>query len=293
MRFFPICWTTKRPTTTDSIAIFSVSIARNLDVSNLMLRGQLFLEDSDWKRASMYFDRVLDINAKCAPAYIGLLCAELEVQNEEMLGDEDMPFSEYNHFQKAVRFAEEGYKAKIEEYDKKIRERIRKAQELEERQKQHDQLINEINTALTESDYQRLAEQCAKMGHDDLANECDTKYHAIKMNREDEERIQRKHQLQEQYDNLVGEMKDASTESDYQRLAKQFSKMDNYKDTAKLASECDNMTAGLKWLRKAAQQGHEKVMEILQQIGTEQQEKTEPDCIVEDYDTGGDKKPAQ
>ena len=53
-------------------------------VDSLMKRGNLFLEDHDWRQAQEYFNRVLDINPEHAPAYIGLLCVKLEVAD---LGD--------------------------------------------------------------------------------------------------------------------------------------------------------------------------------------------------------------
>ena len=46
----------------------------------LMKRGWLFLEDGDWRQAGEYFNKVLDIDAEYAPAYVGLLCAELSTK---------------------------------------------------------------------------------------------------------------------------------------------------------------------------------------------------------------------
>ena len=54
-------------------------------VESLMKRGWLLLEDSDWKQAAKYFNKVLNINPEYAPAYIGKLCAELNVTSEDAL----------------------------------------------------------------------------------------------------------------------------------------------------------------------------------------------------------------
>jgi alpha-tubulin suppressor-like RCC1 family protein len=94
------------------------------DIESLMKRGKLFLEDSDWKQANEYFDKVLDIDPEYAPAYAGKLCAELQVCHEELLVDYKEPISENSNFEKAVRFASTDYKAKVKGYDEKIRERI-------------------------------------------------------------------------------------------------------------------------------------------------------------------------
>lgn len=42
----------------------------------LLRRGNLFLEDGDWKNADTYFDKVLDLDPECAEAYLGKLMAE-------------------------------------------------------------------------------------------------------------------------------------------------------------------------------------------------------------------------
>jgi len=99
-----------------------------------MKRGQQALEDSDWSKASEYFNWVLDnIDAEHAPAFTGLLCAELEVQKEELLGDYKTLFSEFNNFKKAVRFAGAEYKKTLEGYDHQVKKRIQ--QERREAQK--------------------------------------------------------------------------------------------------------------------------------------------------------------
>ena len=45
-------------------------------VESLLKRGQMFLEDRNWKSADEYFDKVLDIDPECAEAYVGKFCAE-------------------------------------------------------------------------------------------------------------------------------------------------------------------------------------------------------------------------
>jgi len=104
-------------------------------VESLVKRGYLFLEDSEWNKADEYFDKALDINPEHAPAYIGKLCVELRVRREESLGDYkelrqgkkfDKLLGEYRNFQKALRFADDGYKKKLNDYDQKIKENFPK-----------------------------------------------------------------------------------------------------------------------------------------------------------------------
>jgi len=100
-------------------------------VESLVKRGCLFLEDSEWNKADEYFDKALDINPEYAPAYIGKLCVELMVKREDSLGDYnelrhckkfDKILGEYANFQKAIRFADDDYKKKLNGYDQKIKE---------------------------------------------------------------------------------------------------------------------------------------------------------------------------
>jgi tetratricopeptide (TPR) repeat protein len=98
-------------------------------VESLMKRGWLFIEDSDWKQAVEYFNKVLDIDPEHAPAYVGLLCAELKVRSEEGLANHEKPVDDMPHYKKAIRFADADYRAKLEElvgYNIAINERIEK-----------------------------------------------------------------------------------------------------------------------------------------------------------------------
>jgi len=205
-------------------------------VESLMKRGHLFLEDSDWNQADGYFDKVLDIDPEYAPAYVGKLCAELKVRNEESLGDFERPISKQKHFQKAVRFADEEHKAKIEGYDEKIRERLR--------QEEYDRLVRAKNSDLIEYQYPALVEQFRAMnGYKDtaeLANECERQYHELIKQREKQEGIEQKRKQQEQYQRLCEKTKGTKTVADWQRLAKRFREMNGYKNTIELANQCEN-----------------------------------------------------
>ena len=46
------------------------------NLTALLKRGKMALEDQEWKTADEYFDRVLDMDAECAEAYLGKLLAE-------------------------------------------------------------------------------------------------------------------------------------------------------------------------------------------------------------------------
>ena len=99
------------------------------DIEPLMVRGHQALEVSAWNAARVFFDGVLGLDSQHAPAYVGLLLTELQIQSEEDLGKHHEPISGLRNFQRAIRYADAAYKATLEGYDEKIRERIRQEEE--------------------------------------------------------------------------------------------------------------------------------------------------------------------
>jgi alpha-tubulin suppressor-like RCC1 family protein/tetratricopeptide (TPR) repeat protein len=87
-------------------------------IESLHKRVMLFFEDGDFKQADEYCDRILDIDPEYAPAYIGKLCAELNLKNEADLAKHSKPLAEYSNYQKAVRFADSKLRGTYENYNK-------------------------------------------------------------------------------------------------------------------------------------------------------------------------------
>ena len=86
----------------------------------LLERVAIFLEDGEWERADEYCERVLDIDPKNAKAYIGKLCAELKIKDEADLANHTKPVDNLSHYKKALRFADTGYRVKLEGYNQAI-----------------------------------------------------------------------------------------------------------------------------------------------------------------------------
>lgn len=83
------------------------------NVTPLLKRGFMFLEDENWESASEYFDRVLDIDPENASAYLGKLLSDLEVTKQEDLVNIDIPFDDNINFKKAIRFGDEKLKSDL------------------------------------------------------------------------------------------------------------------------------------------------------------------------------------
>ena len=124
------------------------------------------------------------------------------------------------------------------------KKRAAAAEEERKRKDQYDKLVAEKKyRASTEQHFQKLAEEFRKMipyeDSEKLAGECNTKYLELKKKREDEAKAKAERERKVRYDGLVQEKNGASTEQQYQKLAADFRAMNGYKDSAKLAEDCD------------------------------------------------------
>lgn len=93
------------------------------NISPLLKRAFMFLEDGDWESADEYCEKVLDSDPENANAYLGKLMAEMRVRKQEDLSKCSEPFDNYNSYKKAVRFGDEQLAATLNNYVTYIKER--------------------------------------------------------------------------------------------------------------------------------------------------------------------------
>ena len=94
------------------------------EVSKLMTRAWFFAEDGDWKDAADYFNKALDTEPTYAPAYLGLLCVDLKLSNENKLANVKNPDSIINHKYYKRAAADLSIKARLDSYILTIKNRI-------------------------------------------------------------------------------------------------------------------------------------------------------------------------
>ena len=97
----------------------------NADAAVLLRNGRLALEEGEWNLAGYCFNRVLNSDAECADAYVGLLMAELHTHRRSDLADRALPFDGSDYFKKAVRYGDAETKAELNGYIAHINERNR------------------------------------------------------------------------------------------------------------------------------------------------------------------------
>ena len=146
---------------------------------NLMKRVYLYLEDRDFEKASEYIDKVLDVDAEYAPAYVAQILVASELTKEADLTTLRMSIDDDPTWKKALHFANEeqkqrylGYAKQINENEVYDKEQKKKQAELAVKREQYDRALAEISkedyfwtmVILSQlngyKDAQKLMEQC-------------------------------------------------------------------------------------------------------------------------------------
>ena len=95
--------------------------AININPDNItptLKRAAMFLEEKDWETAADYYNAILDVNPELVEAYIGLLCADLHIVDENELVNQEKYFADNINFKRAISFSDESKKATLNEYVK-------------------------------------------------------------------------------------------------------------------------------------------------------------------------------
>ena len=108
------------------------------NIENLIKRGALALEDGDWSSANKFYEQILDEDVEEYRAYLGKLCAELNIHFEKDLVNAGRDFSRSDNYKKAYRFADENNKTIIENYNL---------------QSMYNQSMDVFNACVTDKDY--------------------------------------------------------------------------------------------------------------------------------------------
>lgn len=84
-----------------------VVVSGGPNVAALLKRGQMALDDGDWAGAKKHFDQVLNMDAECAEAYLGLAMAETRNRTREELLEhcDTRSVSSCSHLSRAKKYA--------------------------------------------------------------------------------------------------------------------------------------------------------------------------------------------
>ena len=91
--------------------------ASNPTVDSYLERAFMFLEDEKWEEANEYCEKALDIDPKCAKAYLGKMMADLKISTEKAIKECKTPLEENTNYEKILKFADDELVEKIKEYN--------------------------------------------------------------------------------------------------------------------------------------------------------------------------------
>lgn len=114
--------TEQKTISTQSAAQQSSSSGANIE--SLLKRARLFMEDGDFKNASEYLDRVLDIDPECSSAYAAKVCVAFGLRKEQDLANTTFLYQDNSDWQKAVRFASLEQKTTYDQYISQVKTRV-------------------------------------------------------------------------------------------------------------------------------------------------------------------------
>lgn len=83
-------------------------------------RGFLALEDGNFSQANSFFENALNLNPHNSQAYFGKLLVEMKITKQEQILTSPKYLSEYNSFEKAVRFADHQLKTTLLQYEQTV-----------------------------------------------------------------------------------------------------------------------------------------------------------------------------
>lgn len=82
-----------------------VSVKGIAGADSLLQRAFIFLEDGDFGSAAQYIERVLDLDPRCAKAYIGKFMVEHKLRRMEAIGTMEPYIGNNSDFRRALEFS--------------------------------------------------------------------------------------------------------------------------------------------------------------------------------------------
>ena len=144
----------------------TVVTAASSNTAPLLKRAFLFLEDGDWNAANEYSEKILDLDPECGEAYLIKLMVELQVTERKNLSQCKTPFTENNHYKKAMRFADDNLKTELNGYLDEINANLSYEQRMSIYSTTYNRAVTLAAYAKTEEDYEKAAQLFESLGEE-------------------------------------------------------------------------------------------------------------------------------
>ena len=224
---------------------------------NFTKRGYICLRDSEWGKASGFFDNALNIDADYSPAYLGLICVDLKVSANDQLVIVKDPSEIIKHKYYRLAAADPAIKTQLDGYVQKINERIdaeQKAAAAEAERKRRaalrkrtqvifDTAVTFMNKAQSSDDYHKAIAAFGRIdsSYSDINSQIESKIAEAELKCKAAEEAERRKRVQDAFDKAVELMNNAHSIDDYRKAIAAFGSIDSsYKDiNSKIKSKFD------------------------------------------------------
>ncbi|MBE6703602.1 MAG: TIR domain-containing protein [Ruminococcaceae bacterium] len=111
-----------------SAAFAASAVSPHALAAPLLTRTKIFMDNGDWENASIKCEAALDIEPENAKAYIYQTMIALCVSEEAELENSDVPLEQIDSFRNALMYADEATAQRLTDYNRKVKERLAKAE---------------------------------------------------------------------------------------------------------------------------------------------------------------------
>ena len=218
------------------------------DVSALIDRGNMCIEDQEWSKAEQFFEKALNIDAKCAEAYLGKLLIEARISDIDKLGNcsTSMVLSHNKNYQRAYSFGNADLKQKLETVSQANKQRI------------YNLGVSHMNSAITVKEYFNAG---ASYREAIRAFECILEYKDASQLTKRCQDLLKTLELENTYKHNTQLMEMAVTEQDYLNAASAFRSIKDYRDSKLLADLCKERADNIAENAKIAAENKRKEQE--------------------------------
>lgn len=271
------------PAANERVVERGVESSGNANITPLLKRAFMFLDDCEWDSANEYAEKVLDIDPECADAYIVKLYAENKIRNRDTFRAAGLDTDEIemsNNYKKAYKF---GNKAELEEDIKEMlynqAERAFNKSDNEDAYKLTAELYHHISgykdadekakksiDAAKECAYQVAESAFNKANSENSFKEAFGKYKHVTGYKDSDEKAKRCLERAEicRKDNIY-EMADRRAREDTEEFLEKavcyFRSINDYKDSADRIEKCQNRIAEIQ-AEKAEEKRHREQQRI-------------------------------
>ncbi len=201
------------------------------DISPLLERAVMALEDGEFDRAREFCEQVLNQEPKCAEAYLYELMAALRCKRRASLRDQAEPFHNLTLYGRVMRYGNADLQSEMRGCIAHIEERNAEAV----RSRAYEEAVLAMRAASTEEGYRRAAGMLFNLGSyrdaEELREQC------LRQADEARERAAEA-QRNQAYEAAVLAMRSASTEDGYRRAAGMLFNLGSYRDAEDLREQC-------------------------------------------------------